>query len=147
MSRAACRAVPARLRPVLGAVALFALAACANTGQVARAAKVPALPSGVALLGLAGGEVEGVMGEPTLIRADGPAQYWRYGLGGCQLDLFLYADRAAGRPASPISTCGRRAAPTAPTRAGCAELARRLRAEPVAAEAPPAAGPLVSQPF
>ena len=147
MSRAACRAVPARLRPVLGAVALFALAACANTGQVAREAKVPALPSGVALLGLAGGEVEGVMGEPTLIRADGPAQYWRYGLGGCQLDLFLYADPAAGRPRVAYLDVRPSRGTDGTTRAGCAELARRLRAEPVAAEAPPAAGPLVSQPF
>ena len=56
------------------------------------------LPSGIRLIGLGGGELEGLLGRPTLVRSERQAQYWRYSLGECQLDLFLYAE-----PASALS--------------------------------------------
>jgi hypothetical protein len=138
MTRAACRAVPTGS---LGAVALLLLAACAGTGQVVGPAIMPALPAGGALVGLAGVDLEGMMGEPSLIRADGNAQYWRYSLSGCQLDLFLYAD--GGRPRVTYVDVRSSRGVDRRTRDDCAELGRRLRAEPLAAPAEPR----VSQPF
>src|SRR4051794_27074285 len=139
MSRAAFRAVPARF---LTAVALLSVAACTGTGQVAGPTMVPTLPAGGALVGLAGGDVEGMMGEPTLIRADGSAQYWRYGLGGCQIDLFLNADAAASRPRVAYLDVRPSRGVDRSTRDACAELGRRLRAQPTAVAPPAATEPL-----
>ena len=118
---------------------------------------MPALPAGGALVGLAGGELEGMMGEPTLIRADGNAQYWRYSLGGCQLDLFLYAD--GGRPrvayldvrpsrgiardaASELRRAGRRLRGAGPLRrrraAGSASRSESASVRPCRIASPPA---------
>lgn len=130
---------------VPGLLAMLSLTGCAGTAEVARPATAPALPVGVALVGLAGGEVEGVMGEPSLIRADGTAQYWRYGLGGCQLDLFLYADAAANRPRVAWLDVRPSRGSGSATSAACAELARRLRTADVATA--PAPKPLVSEPL
>ena len=128
---------------VLGLLATLPLAACTGTAEIARPAPAPALPAGVALVGLAGGEVEGVMGEPSLIRADGSAQYWRYGLGGCQLDLFLYADAAAARPRVAWLDVRPSRGSDRATGAACTELARRLRT----ADAAPATEAPVSKPL
>ena len=70
------------------------------------------LPAGATLIGLGGGDLQGVMGQPALIRHEGAAQYWRYGLAGCQLDLFLYADPRPGRAGglSGRAPCRRRVA-------------------------------------
>lgn len=123
-------------------MALLSAAACTGTAPVARPSPISTLPADGALVGLAGGEVEGMMGEPILIRADGPAQYWRYSLGGCQLDLFLYADAAAGRPRVAYLDVRPSRGVDLRTRDACAELGRRLRAEP-----PAPTEPLISQPF
>ena len=136
-----------RLRPVLGSVALLALAGVRQHGSGRPAGEGPCPALGRGATGLAGGEVEGVMGEPTLIRADGHAQYWRYGLGGCQLDLFLYADQPRAGPASPISTCGRRAAPTADHARRAAPIWRRLCARSRWRRTRRLCRPAVSQPF
>ena len=126
---------------------MLSLAGCAGTAEVARPATTPALPVGVALVGLASGEVEGVMGEPTLIRADGTAQYWRYGLGGCQLDLFLYADAAAGRPRVAWLDVRPSRGSDSATSAVSAAQARRLRTADAATPPVPAPRPLVSEPL
>ena len=92
---------------------------------------LPALPSGARLIGLDGGALEGLLGRPTLVRSERQAQYWRYSLGECQLDLFLYAEPAGGlsrviyldvRPSGYASLS---------EAAMCGDLAALLRGEPV----------------
>jgi hypothetical protein len=91
-------------------VAVALLAACSATSgppepsSLATAAtverrhpiRVPKLPAGVQLVGLGSVDLESLLGRPTLVRSEQQAQYWRYNLGGCQLDLFLYADPGSG---------------------------------------------------
>ena len=68
------------------------------------------------------------MGQPALIRQEGGAQYWRYRLAGCQLDLFLYAGPTDG--SARVAYLDARAALGAPpeSKRACADLARDLRA-------------------
>jgi hypothetical protein len=100
--------------------------------EPARPVRVPELPGGVQLVGLHSGDLETLLGRPTLVRSEQQAQYWRYNLGGCQLDLFLYTDAKAGlarvvyldvRPSGYASLASVDA---------CAEVARRLRGEATA---------------
>jgi len=48
-----------------------------------------------AILGLDGGAVRKLLGEPGLIRHETPAQVWQYRTAGCILDVVLY-DQATG---------------------------------------------------
>jgi hypothetical protein len=86
------------------------------------------VPAGTTLIGLGGGDLRGMMGEPALVRREDGAQYWRYRLGGCQLDLFLFADPTNGgarvRHLDARPALGARP----PQAEECAALARRLRA-------------------
>jgi hypothetical protein len=47
-----------------------------------------------ALVGLMSRDIEGLLGRPTFVRRDGPAQIWQYGNRACTLNLFLYRDGA-----------------------------------------------------
>jgi hypothetical protein len=47
-----------------------------------------------ALVGLISRDVEGLLGRPTFVRRDGPAQIWQYGTQACTLNLFFYRDGA-----------------------------------------------------
>ncbi|MEK0085529.1 hypothetical protein [Benzoatithermus flavus] len=95
-------------RVVLSVLPLAAMAACASAPPVPPASStasaaeptrpqhLPQLPRGVQLVGLGSADLQSLLGQPTLVRSEQGAQYWRYSLGNCQLDLFLYADRKAG---------------------------------------------------
>jgi hypothetical protein len=127
---AAGRAVPG-LVPLL----LLAAACAADGGAPDRdlsAARAPTTAAatrivpppwgGVQLVGLGGGELEGLLGQPALVRSEQDAQYWRYNLGGCQLDLFLYADPRGGPPrVAYLDVRPSRHAPPGRT-AACADL-------------------------
>lgn len=89
-------------------------------------------PGAVRLVGLEGSELEGLLGRPSLVRREQSAQYRRYSLGSCQLDLFLYAERDAG-PARVVYLDVRPTGYVTPARAaGCAELVPLLRGQPAA---------------
>ena len=101
---------------LVGAGLMVQLAACAQPpgghtqagSPTADAAKKPAesvaaLPPTPAvdadperLLGLAPGDLEGLLGRPELVRRESPAQVWQYRTGACVLDVVLY-DVAVGR--------------------------------------------------
>jgi hypothetical protein len=90
-------------RPILfSGFAACLLAGCTSgdptPGPTATALGGGRLPTGVTLTGLGRGDLEGVMGEPDLVREEGSAQYWRYAIADCQLDLFLFADQATQPP-------------------------------------------------
>ena len=126
----------------LGGAALVALAGCADTGArpETAVAPIPGLPAGVSLIGLGGGELAGVMGEPALVRAEGPAEYRRYGLAGCQLDLFLFTDPAGGVPRVVYLDARPPVGAPPASAANCGRLAAQLRPSPL----PP---PVVSEPL
>jgi hypothetical protein len=119
-----------RSRPgtLAGLTILAALPGCATLEQPAAHPEPVRLPAGATLIGLGGGDVEGVMGQPVLIRQEAGAQYWRYRLAGCQLDLFLYGDPTDG--SVRVAYLDARAAVGAPpeSKQACADLARDLRA-------------------
>ena len=71
-------------------------ATAASAVEPARPQRLPELPYGVQLVGLGSADLQNLLGQPTLVRSEQGAQYWRYSVGGCQLDLFLYTDRHAG---------------------------------------------------
>ena len=147
----ACAVSFCRPRALLGSLALSVLAGCAPggppPGSTAPAPELARLPAGATLIGLRGGDLRGVMGQPALIRHEGVAQYWRYGVAGCQLDLFLYTDPTSGsarvtyldvRPAVGVSPAGAEA---------CAHLASRLRAGARPSTPEPSPSPAVSDPL
>jgi hypothetical protein len=153
---AAGRAVPG-LVPLLllaaacaadgGAPARDLSAARAQTTAAAATRTAPPPRSGVRLVGLGGGELEGLLGQPALVRSEQGAQYRRYDLGGCQLDLFLYADPSGGPPrVAYLDARPSRHAP--PGRAAaCADLGRALGgARPTAATVDARAETLLSPP-
>ena len=49
------------------------------------------------LNGLSASELKAALGDPTLLRSDGPAQLWQYAGSGCVLHLFLYEDNGTFR--------------------------------------------------
>jgi len=54
------------------------------------------MPDGTLLNGLTGAEIDLVLGPPTRVRHDPPAQVWQYDQPRCIVDVFLYTD--AGEP-------------------------------------------------
>lgn len=52
-------------------------------------------PGSAAIVGLDGGAVRKLLGEPGLIRRETPAEVWQYRTAGCVLDVVLY-DEASG---------------------------------------------------
>ena len=122
-------AVPAsRSAAVAGLLACGAVAACASSAPPPAKGALAGLPADTTLIGLDGGDLQGMMGEPALVRREDGAQYWRYRLGACQLDLFLFTDPTNGG-ARVRHLDARPALDAPPPEAGdCAALARRLRA-------------------
>src|SRR5919202_1640412 len=59
--------------------------------------RMPDLPPEVRLLGMEQDRVHDLFGQPAVQRNEQQAQYWRYSLGRCQLDVFLYPDPLTGR--------------------------------------------------
>lgn len=47
------------------------------------------------LLGLDPEGIQAILGTPSFLRRDNPAQLWRYRNKSCILDIFLYADQSA----------------------------------------------------
>lgn len=94
--------------------------------------RMPALPAGVRLVGLEGGTVRSLLGQPNVARAEKQAQFWRYDLGRCQLDLFLYTDPRTGQQRVAYLDVRPSGSTWRPT--GCADVARRLRVAALAPE-------------
>lgn len=99
----------------LGLLAVLAVAACAPPPSSKSSAVTSAVPPTAAtwrdqpsplpkvgpksgempaLVGLMSRDIEGLLGRPTFVRRDGPAQIWQYGTQACTLNLFLYRDGA-----------------------------------------------------
>lgn len=135
-------------RALLGSLALCAPGGCASggvpRGQSPSVPELARLPTGATLIGLGGGDLKGIMGQPALIREEGAAQYWRYGLASCQLDLFLYADpETASARVAYLDVRPALGAPPASTE-HCADIAGRLRAGSGSATTQPVPGPPIS---
>jgi hypothetical protein len=87
---AGCAASPA-VPPDLAAhpgVVLFPLGRPVPDAGAGKASTAPSL------IGLATGEVQGLLGHPRFVRRDGPAQLWQYGTKACTLNLFFYPEDA-----------------------------------------------------
>jgi hypothetical protein len=140
-------AVGLRVLLILPAIALAACSAPAGSPLASSAAdrpepvRAPSLPPGVTLVGLGSGDLHGLLGRPTLVRSERQGQFWRYHLGGCQLDLFLYREARSGtarvvyfdvRPSGYYTPASLRT---------CAEVSERLaggKAKSRAGDLPPA---------
>lgn len=59
---------------------------------VRRAAIDPA-----SLVGMSGGRISALFGDPVFVRRDGPGEFWRYRGRSCVLELFFYADGGTQR--------------------------------------------------
>lgn len=112
---------------VLGGVALAAaLVGCAVSpepgdgpaGRSPQAARLRAQSGPVQLVGLKADAVDALLGAPELARRERQAQYRRYEIEGCAVDLYLYDDRSNGapkvawfevRPVDPLVTLDARA--------------------------------------
>ena len=97
-----CRSCHGFRRARIVALLVGSVGGCAGTGPVARGPRRRAARPARgrrACSASAAATLEGLIGQPALVRSEQQAQYWRYSLGGCQLDLFLYADREPGRRA------------------------------------------------
>ena len=80
------------------------------------------------LLGQSTVQVEALLGEPRLVRRDGPAEIWQYRATNCILDVFLYE----GGPARTVRHVELRGPGTAmPERRAC--FARMLTDQRAAA--------------
>lgn len=86
-----------RLLPVLALL----VAACAS-GDDDFASTAPSAPyagpdpTPAQLIGLDAGQLDRLLGPPDFKRSDGPAEIRQYRDADCVLDVFLYADAAAG---------------------------------------------------
>ena len=126
---------------ILGGLAALTVAGCAGTTsapeQRPSATALGRLPAGVSLIGLGGGDLEGMMGTPALIRDEGTAEYWRYGVADCQLDLFLFADRAKEQPRVVYVDVRPAVGASPDAAADCRRLGAHLRVAPTALPPPP----------
>lgn len=108
---------PARRSRAIGATCLSALllAACATSqtatggpsaNPASRTKIDPAKPifARADVLGKSAGEIDARLGPPQLTRIEGPGEYRRYALAGCNLIVVLYPDEQAAASAAPRST-------------------------------------------
>ena len=122
------------LRRIVGLGLGLGLSGCTAGGPSPESStpeRAAGLPGAIRLVGLDGGALEGLLGRPTLVRSERQAQYWRYSLGECQLDLFLYAE-ASRCPSRVIYLDVRPSGYASLSEAAmCGDLAALLRGEPV----------------
>ncbi len=85
---------------------------------------LPELPPRVTLVGVRAGELERMLGRPSLRRREPPAEYWRYSFTGCILDVFLYRGSETAIP--EVVYFEFRNVMRAPGLDGCAEFASRF---------------------
>ncbi len=71
-------------------VATLPLAPAPETEPALRRETIPVDDNPDQLLGQSNAEVYALLGEPGLIRRDGPAEIWQYRASDCILDVFLY---------------------------------------------------------
>jgi hypothetical protein len=53
------------------------------------------LPDGMLLVGMTASRVDDLLGRPEMVMNAGPAQWWRYAVGGCTVEVFLIARDSA----------------------------------------------------
>ena len=87
---------------------------------------MPDLPPEVRLLGMEQDRVHDIFGQPAVQRNEQQAQYWRYSLGSCQLDVFLYPDPRTGRREVAYYDVRPTGYDVAGRGGGCAEVVRQL---------------------
>jgi hypothetical protein len=63
-------------------------------GESQTALAAPPRPAVAHLLALAPRQINGIFGQPTLLRREPPAEVWQYAKDGCVLILFFYPDPA-----------------------------------------------------
>ena len=80
---------------------LLLVAACVSGEDTAAPAPAPPAagpdPTPAQLVGLDASQLDRLLGPPDFKRSDGPAEIRQYRDAGCVLDVFLYADAAAGK--------------------------------------------------
>jgi len=80
-----------------GPVLLLLLAGCAAQARLtSRSGSAAGSVDG--LVGATPAALEAELGQPLLLRQDGPAQVWLYRSSRCAIDLILYRDPATGAP-------------------------------------------------
>jgi hypothetical protein len=111
-------------------------------GQAALAAPGPAVDDDPRrLIGLDQNAVQRLLGTPSFMRKDLPAQLWRYATGGCVLDIFLYGRSSSGPfVVRHLSARAASAAPIAAPQAAAEINPRACLAELLRARAAPASG-------
>lgn len=87
---------------------------------------LPDLPPEVELLGMEQDTLQDLLGEPALQRAEQQAAYWRYSLGRCQLDIFLYPDPKTGEAEVTYFEVRPTGYQVADRQAACAGVAEQL---------------------
>jgi hypothetical protein len=73
--------------------------------------------------------VQGLLGQPFLLKREGAAELWQYRAPNCVLDVFLYADQGGGQRVTHAELRARRENVKAP--AGCyAQILNAPRPQP-----------------
>lgn len=90
--------------------------------------RLPELPPEVALLGMGESRVQSLFGQPAVQRDEQHAEYWRYSLGRCQLDIFLYPDPRTGQQQVAYFEVRPTGYQVAGRASACADVARKLDA-------------------
>jgi hypothetical protein len=88
--------------------------------------RMPDLPPEVRLLGMEQDRLESLFGQPAVQRNEQQAQFWRYSLGRCQLDVFLYPDPKTGRREVAYYDVRPTGYEVGGGASGCAEVVRQL---------------------
>lgn len=127
-----------RRRPVVVAAlgVVIGLGGCAGPGggrvgqagiaETAAPLLLPDLPPEVGLLGMEREALRDLLGEPAIRRAEQHAEYRRYSLGRCQLDVFLYPDPGTGESEVAYFEVRPAGHQVAGRRAACAGASERL---------------------
>lgn len=93
---AACAATPPPERPRIDPALAAALSALSHPQAALRfdapGSRNLGVPDGALLNGLSADDLTLVLGPPSRVRHDPPAQVWQYDRPRCIVDVFLYAD-------------------------------------------------------
>ena len=74
-----------------------------STPGEAQTALAPPRPAVAHLLALAPRQINGIFGQPSLVRREPPAEVWQYANRGCVLILFFYPDPAAAEQSMRVT--------------------------------------------